>query len=84
MTGNCNHILREGSCDGVTWTECTYCGAIDNEPCKNVPIKIKSYDELTDRVLRDSLAKIKNRPLALHELQAVVIHILDRLDHIDN
>lgn len=81
MAENCNYITVEGGCDDITWTRCTYCGAIDNQPCKNVPIKIKSYEELTDKILKDSLAKIKNRPLAPYELQAVVIHILERLDH---
>lgn len=69
MLGNCNHTLHEGGCD---------------EACKNASIKSERYNELTNRKLRDSLAKIRNRPLALHEMQEVLIHILDRLDHIDN
>lgn len=84
MSKNCNYITVEGGCDGVTWVKCTYCGAIDNQPCKNVPIKMESYDELTNRILQDSLAKIKNRPLAPYELQAVVIYILERLDRGNN
>ncbi|SET40961.1 hypothetical protein SAMN05216326_12545 [Nitrosomonas marina] len=32
---NCNLVKHEGRCDGAEWTECSYCGAIDDEPCKS-------------------------------------------------
>lgn len=46
MTNNCNRVNQEGRCDGAEWVQCAYCGAIDDEPCKDNQHKtVVTYDE---------------------------------------
>ena len=45
MTNNCNRVNQEGRCDAVEWVQCTHCGAIDDEPCRDQYKPVVTYNE---------------------------------------
>jgi len=45
MTNNCNRVNQEGRCDAAEWFQCTHCGAIDDEPCRDQYKPIVTYNE---------------------------------------
>lgn len=77
---NCNRIKKEGNCDASEWLECTYCGAIDREPCRGIKKHVPTVSESHQEVLPKALEEIHDRSLAPYEIQAVLAYILDRLN----
>lgn len=78
MAANCNYVKREGRCDGQEWIQCTYCGAIDSEFCKKIPLKTRSHEEMCADSLEKALSEIKQRALAPYEIQSILIYLLNK------
>jgi hypothetical protein len=71
---HCNKVQRDGNCDASEWIECTYCGAIDLEPCRGVPRTTYGHNDY----LRGAIKKIKaGQTIGLHpsEQEALIVHM---------
>ena len=82
---NCNRIQREGNCDAAQWMECTYCGAIDNEPCRGVK-KPEPWND-KEKHLADGIRKLEagvsgDGPYP-YELEAVIADLLKRVKSLE-
>jgi hypothetical protein len=81
---NCNRIHREGNCDGAQWIECEYCGAINNEPCRNIKKpELPRIDSI--EYAKNALEAIKNNQSPNpYELVALVSDLVRRIEVLES
>lgn len=81
---NCNRIHREGICDGAEWVECTYCDAIDNEPCRNTKKPELPRIDSLDHAKNALKAIEENQSPAPYELVAMVVYLMRRIEALES